>query len=88
MNKTLVVLDEVGRMELLSQQFRTVVKKLLDLSQTHPHFFFLFVIPLESEDTLVKELHAAPQNNAGAKKYELTKMNRYVIALLSNHAMK
>ncbi|MFN3870436.1 MAG: NTPase [Aquificaceae bacterium] len=66
--KKIVVIDEVGKMELFSKPFRQLVKSLI----YHPSKDLLVTIPIRDVDPLVAEIRRLK----GAVLLEITKENR------------
>lgn len=67
--KTLLVIDEIGRMELFSEKFEASIKKILSSSVNYK---ILATVPLKSSEGVIDQLKRHPN----CQLFHLTKSNR------------
>lgn len=67
-DETLLVIDEIGKMELLSKKFDISIQMLL----SNENFKILATVPLKSEHPLVNQF----KNHPNSKLFHITKSNR------------
>ena len=69
---SLLVIDEIGKMELFSKRFESAVKNFL---KTDSNLKILATVPLKANINIVDQL----KNHKNAKLFHITKSNRYEI---------
>ena len=86
---TIVIIDEIGKMEMFSEMFRRGIKQLFDQSVEYKSLRLLVTIPLKNSIPFVEEL----RKRNDVKEIEVKKSNRNeladdIVQMLISNAVK